>query len=53
MYRLFDENGEYMRWVSRKEEALGLLASHPDWTMKFVRRARKVVDLSQFEEAPF
>lgn len=53
MYRLYDEEGEYMRWVRRKEEAQALLATHQGWEVKYVKVPRKTIDLSQFEEAPF
>ena len=53
MYKLYDEDSNYMRWVARKEEAQAILATHADWTVKFVRTQRKVVDLTTFEEAPF
>jgi hypothetical protein len=53
MYKLYDDENNYMRWVKRREEAMGLLETHPDWTVKFVREPKKVVDLSIYEEAPF
>ena len=53
MYKLFDEDNNYIRWVSRKEEAQAILATHQDWTVKFIRTQRKVVDLTSFEDAPF
>jgi hypothetical protein len=53
MYKLYDEDNNYMRWVARKEEARAILDTHTDWTVRFVRMERKVVDLTTFEEAPF
>ena len=53
MYKLYDEDGEYMRWVKRREEAQAILATHQGWKVKYIKTTRKVVDLSQFEEAPF
>ena len=53
MYKIYNELGEYMRWAKRKEEAQQILATRPDWTVRFFRVRRKVVDLTTFEEAPF
>lgn len=53
MYKLYDEDSNYMRWVARREEAQAILATRKDWTARFVRQRRKVVDLTTFEEAPF
>jgi len=53
MYKLYDEDGEYMRWVKRREEAQAILTTHQGWKVKYIKTTRKVVDLSQFEEAPF
>jgi len=53
MYKLYDEDGEYMRWVKRREEAQALLATHQGWKVKYVKIPRKTIDLNQFEEAPF
>ena len=51
MYLIYDENGELMRQVKRKEEAVFIVELRAGWSMKYIKR--KPVDLSQFEEAPF
>ena len=51
MYYIHDEMGELMRIVRRQEEAKQILAIYHGWTMTHVRVKRKVLDLSQFEEA--
>ena len=39
--------------VALVHEAQAILATRKDWTARFVRQRRKVVDLTTFEEAPF
>ena len=51
MYYIHDEMGELMRVVRRQEEARQILSIYHGWTMTHVRVKRKVIDLSQFEEA--
>jgi len=51
MYYIHDEMGELMRVVRRHEEAKQILAIYHGWTMTHVRVKRKVIDLSQFEDA--
>jgi len=50
-YQIFDEHGELMRIVSRKEEALALAALRNGWTYKRVIMKRKAEFV--FEEALF
>jgi hypothetical protein len=50
-YIVRDEDGEVMRIVGRKEEALCLIAFRKGWTITHVRKPVQVVDLSQFEDA--
>lgn len=49
-YLIYDECGELMRTVSRKEEALAVVALRSGWTHK-----RIIVNKPkfEFEEAPF
>jgi len=49
-FQLFDEQGELMRIVSRKEEALAVVALRNGWTYK-----RIVINKPkfEFEDAPF
>jgi len=44
LYQLFDESGELMRIVSRKEEALAVISLRGGWTYK-----RIVVNKPKFE----
>jgi len=50
LYQIFDEQGDLMRTVSRKEEALAVVALRSGWTYK-----RIVINKPkfEFEEAPF
>lgn len=50
LYQIFDEQSELMRTVSRKEEALAVIALRSGWTYK-----RIVINKPkfEFEEAPF
>ena len=50
-YAIKDENGELMRIVGRKEEAMCMAALRPGWTITHVKQPAKVVDLSCFEDA--
>jgi hypothetical protein len=52
-YVVYDEDGEVMRVVGRREEALCLVAFRKGWTMKYAPKPKKQIDLSQFEEALF
>ncbi len=53
MYRLYDEEGDFMRVVKRKEEAEHFVQYY-GWTMKFFRQENKKKEvLKQFEEALF
>ena len=49
-YQIYDESGELMRIVSRKEEALAIVSLRSGWSHK-----RVVVNKLKFnfEEAPF
>lgn len=49
-YQLFDEQGELMRIVSRKEEALAVVALRSGWRYKRVVVVKPKVE---FEDAPF
>jgi hypothetical protein len=49
-YQIFDESGELMRIVSRKEEALAAVALRSGWGYKRVVVAKPKFE---FEDAPF
>lgn len=49
-YQIFDESGELMRTVSRKEEALAIISLRSGWSYK---RVNVVKPKFEFEEAPF
>ena len=52
VYRLYDEEGLFMRVVKRKEEAEYFVKFY-GWTMKFFRVAKKEKEtLKNMEEAP-
>jgi hypothetical protein len=51
-YIIYNEDGEKMRVVGRKEEAENLIQNRTGWTIKCVRKT-KVKPTYQFEEAPF
>lgn len=53
MYYIYDELGDLMRKVKRKEEAKQLINLRDGWSFKYIFTKRKPVDLSQFEECPF
>lgn len=53
MYYIYDELGELMRKVKRKEEAQQLIQIRTGWTYVHIRAKRKIVDLSSFDDAPF
>jgi hypothetical protein len=50
-YKIYNEDGELMRVVGRKEEAEAMCALRNNWTYKAVRNAPK--PQYTFEEAPF
>lgn len=50
-YLIYDESGDLMRIVSRKEEALELIGLRSGWSYK--RKAVKKVNNFKFEEALF
>lgn len=50
LFQIFDEQGELMRIVSRREEALALVALRSGWTCKRVIMKKPEVSL---EEALF
>ena len=52
-YIIYNEDNEKMRVVHRLEEAQQLVKNRKDWSFKFFKKPKQVVDLSQFEEAPF
>jgi hypothetical protein len=47
-YKIYDENGELMRTVKTKHEAVHLTQTYTDWTYQFVK-----ADKPKFEDAPF
>lgn len=52
VYRLYDEDGCFMRVVKRKEEAEHFVKYY-GWTMKFFKQIKKEKKmLKQMEEAP-
>ena len=50
LYQIFDEQGDLMRTVSRKEEALAVVALRSGWAYKKVVINKPKFE---FEEAPF
>jgi len=50
-YKIYNEDGELMRIVGRKEEAEAMCELRNNWTYKAVRNAPK--PQYTFEEAPF
>jgi hypothetical protein len=52
-YRIYDENQELMRMVSRQEEARQIVMGRNGWTFKLFRLPKKTIDLSMLEEASF
>lgn len=52
-YAIYNEDGEKMRVVQRKEEAEQLVATRTDWTFKFFKLPKAAPDSLNFEEAPF
>jgi hypothetical protein len=52
-YRIYDENQELMRMVSRQEEARMLVKNRLGWTFRLLRLPKKPIDLSSLGEAPF
>lgn len=52
-YVIKDEAGEVMRVVGRQEEAIAMCSLRKGWIFKCVRKEKKALDLSQFEEALF
>jgi len=51
VYRLYDEEGDFMRVVKRKEEAEYFVKFY-GWTMKFFRKPKKEKEvLKNMEEA--
>lgn len=54
MYRLYDEEGDFMRVVKRKEEAEHFIKYY-GWTAKFFKDVKKQKDrdmLKHMEESP-
>ena len=52
MYKLYDEDNNYMRWVARKEEAEYFVKFY-GWTAKFFKQIKKEKEmLKQMEESP-
>ena len=52
-YIIYNEDGEKMRVVQRLEEAKHLVETRQDWSYKFFKKPKDVVDLTRFEDAPF
>jgi hypothetical protein len=50
-YRIYDENQELMRMVSRQEEARQIVMGRSGWTFKLFRSPKKTVDLTVFKDA--
>jgi hypothetical protein len=50
-YIIKNEDGDTMRVVGRQEEAQAICALRLGWTFKCIRKPKKYLDLSQFEEA--
>ena len=50
-YLIRNEDGDTMRIVGRQEEAQAICALRLGWTFKCIRKPKKHLDLSQFEEA--
>lgn len=49
-YLIYDEHGELMRTVSRKEEAIAVVVLRSGWTHKRVVTNKPKIE---FEDAPF
>jgi hypothetical protein len=52
-YRIYDENKDLMRMVSRLEEARQIVTGRSGWSFKLLRLPKKMIDLSTFQEALF
>jgi hypothetical protein len=54
-YIIKDENGESMRVVKRKEEAIEVIKLRPGWTMFYLPAHKESLEerLKKFERAPF
>lgn len=52
-YAIYNEDGEKMRVVHRKEEAEQLLATRTGWTLKFFKLPKAIPESIHFEEALF
>jgi hypothetical protein len=52
-YRIYDENKDLMRMVSRLEEARQIVTGRSGWSFKLFRLPKKMIDLNQFEGALF
>ncbi len=52
-YKIYDENGQLMRWVKTKHEADELIMLHEGWSYSYVLVKKQPPDLSAFEPAPF
>ena len=52
-YAIYNEDGEKMRVVHRKEEAEQLVATRNDWTFKFFKLPKLIPEAIHFEEALF
>lgn len=51
-YLVYDEDGDLMRIVGRKDEAEALCAIRAGWVWKAKREVKPAIH-KQFEEAPF
>lgn len=52
-YNIYNEDGEKMRVVHRKEEAEQLVATRIDWKFNFFKLPKQQPTTYQFEEALF
>lgn len=50
-YKVYNEDGELMRIVHRREEAQALCSKRHGWHFTAKRRAKRSIPLYQFEEA--
>jgi len=52
-YRIYDEHGQYMRWVKTKDEAKAIVSTYNGWSYSAVIVKKQPPDLSSLGPAPF
>ena len=53
MYYIYDEFGQLMRMVRRREEAEHICKIYTDWTYEHVKPVKKEFNFNNFDDAPF